>query len=50
VALSIAVACSAREKSSAILAQEIAALFAGSAADWNHGDLAGFMSDYRATR
>jgi uncharacterized protein (TIGR02246 family) len=27
-------------------AQEIAAMLQRSAADWNHGDLAGFMSDY----
>ena len=26
--------------------QEIAAMLQRSAADWNHGDLAGFMSDY----
>ncbi len=26
--------------------QEIAAMLQRSASDWNHGDLAGFMSDY----
>jgi len=46
VALSIAVACSAPREKLGDPAQEIAALLQRSAADWNHGDLAGFMSDY----
>jgi len=46
LALSIAVACSAPREKLGDPAQEIAALLQRSAADWNHGDLAGFMSDY----
>jgi len=46
VLISIAVACSAPREKLGDPAQEIAAMLQRSAADWNHGDLAGFMSDY----
>ena len=46
VALVAALACSAPAVPLGNPPQEIAALLQRSAADWNHGDLAGFMSDY----
>src|SRR6266550_4388344 len=46
VLLSIAVACSAPKIPLGNPPQEIAAMLQRSAADWNRGDLAGFMSDY----
>jgi uncharacterized protein (TIGR02246 family) len=39
-------ACSAPPTQHGNPAEEIAAMLQRSAADWNHGDLAGFMSDY----
>ena len=46
VLFSIAIACSAPREKLGDPSQEIAALLQRSAADWNRGDLAGFMSDY----
>jgi ketosteroid isomerase-like protein len=46
MALSIAMACSAPREKLGNPSQEIAAMLQRSAADWNRGDLAGFMSDY----
>jgi uncharacterized protein (TIGR02246 family) len=46
VALAIAVACSAPREKLGDPPREIAAMLQRSAADWNHGDLDGFMSDY----
>ena len=46
VLISIAIACSAPREKLGNPSQEIAAMLQRSAADWNHGDLAGFMSDY----
>jgi uncharacterized protein (TIGR02246 family) len=44
--LSLSLACSAPREQLGDPPQEIAAMLQRSAADWNHGDLAGFMSDY----
>jgi ketosteroid isomerase-like protein len=44
--LSIALACSAPREKLGDPSQEIAAMLQRSAADWNRGDLNGFMSDY----
>jgi uncharacterized protein (TIGR02246 family) len=46
VVLSISVACSAPREKLGDPSREIAAMLQRSAADWNRGDLAGFMSDY----
>jgi beta-aspartyl-peptidase (threonine type) len=46
VVLAVALACSAPREQLGDPPQEIAAMLQRSAADWNHGDLAGFMSDY----
>lgn len=46
VLVSIALACSPPRERLGDPQQEIAAMLQRSAADWNHGDLAGFMSDY----
>jgi len=46
VVLSISVACSAPREKVGDPSREIAAMLQRSAADWNRGDLAGFMSDY----
>ncbi len=46
VAVSMAVACSAPREKLGDPPKEIAAMLQRSAADWNRGDLAGFMSDY----
>jgi ketosteroid isomerase-like protein len=46
VALLIPAACSAPREKLGDPPKEIAAMLQRSAADWNHGDLAGFMSDY----
>jgi ketosteroid isomerase-like protein len=46
VALLMAVACSAPGGDAGNPSQEIAAMLERSAADWNRGDLTGFMSDY----
>ncbi|HEV2669913.1 MAG TPA: nuclear transport factor 2 family protein [Gemmatimonadales bacterium] len=46
VPILIAAACSAPREQLGDPPKEIAALLQRSAADWNHGDLAGFMSDY----
>jgi len=40
------VACSASKMATGNPQAEIAAMLERSAADWNHGDLAGFMNDY----
>lgn len=42
----VAIACSAPRENLGNPPQEIAAMLQRSAADWNRGDLAGFMSDY----
>lgn len=42
----LAAACSAPKIPLGDPPKEIAAMLQRSAADWNHGDLAGFMSDY----
>jgi uncharacterized protein (TIGR02246 family) len=46
VVLSISVACSAPREKLGDPSREIAEMLQRSAADWNRGDLAGFMSDY----
>jgi len=46
VPASLLVACSAPRIPLGNPPQEIAAMLQRSASDWNHGDLAGFMSDY----
>jgi len=46
VLISAAMACSAPRENLGNPPQEIAAMLQRSASDWNHGDLAGFMSDY----
>ena len=46
VALLIPAACSAPREKLGDPPKEIAAMLQRSAVDWNHGDLAGFMSDY----
>jgi beta-aspartyl-peptidase (threonine type) len=46
VPILIAAACSAPREQLGDPPKEIAALLQRSAADWNHGDLAGFMGDY----
>lgn len=46
VALTILTACSAPRERLGDPQQEIAAMLQRSATAWNHGDLAGFMSDY----
>ena len=45
-ALLIPAACSAPREKLGDPPKEIAAMLQRSAVDWNHGDLAGFMSDY----
>jgi beta-aspartyl-peptidase (threonine type) len=42
----VAIACSAPREQLGDPPKEIAALLQRSAADWNHGNLAGFMGDY----
>lgn len=46
VVLSMMIACSAPRENLDNPQQEIGAMLQRSAADWNRGDLAGFMSDY----
>lgn len=46
VVLSMMIACSAPRENLGNPEQEIGAMLQRSAADWNRGDLAGFMSDY----
>src|SRR5436309_9661817 len=46
VGAALLLACSAPQVVSGNPQAEIAAMLQRSAADWNHGDLAGFMSDY----
>ena len=46
VSVSLFIGCSAPGIPLGDPPQEIAAMLQRSAADWNHGDLAGFMSDY----
>jgi ketosteroid isomerase-like protein len=46
VGAALLLACSAPKVVSGNPQAEIAAMLERSAADWNHGDLAGFMSDY----
>lgn len=46
VLAAIAIACSAPREQLGDPPTEIGAMLQRSAADWNHGDLAGFMSDY----
>jgi beta-aspartyl-peptidase (threonine type) len=46
VLLSLLIACSAPRQQLGDPQKEIAAMLQRSATDWNHGDLAGFMSDY----
>ena len=42
----VAIACSVPREKLGDPSAEIAAMLQRSAADWNHGDLAGFMNDY----
>jgi ketosteroid isomerase-like protein len=46
VSVSLVMACSAPKIPLGNPSEEIAAMLQRSASDWNHGDLAGFMSDY----
>jgi uncharacterized protein (TIGR02246 family) len=46
VGVAIAISCSAPREQLGDPPREIAAMLQRSAADWNRGDLAGFMSDY----